>query len=272
MSIKIIFLSLFLILSLEAKERIVSLSPSLTEILFALDLGDEVVGVSSYSLYPKAAKKLPIVGSYTNPTLEKVIALSPTIVIGQKFNAKSLREIERFGIKTLKVSLQSISDIKNSISILANKFYKQKEGDKLIKNIDNAIKNAKKSKTPHSVLIVYGLKNDLRSGIYIAGDNIFFNEIIKLSGNTNAYTQNTTSQPVLNYENIIALNPDQIIILHSLKSNPNIDVKKALKNWYKIPTNASKNGKISIVDEDYIHIPSHRIALSIKRLTKEMKY
>jgi len=119
-------------------------------------------------------------------------------------------------------------------------------------------------------MIVYGLRDDLRSSTYIAGHDIFFEDIIKLSGNTNAYQATSTSQPVLNYENIIALNPDQIIILHSHATEPNVDVKKALKAWYSIPTNASRNKNISIVDENYLHIPSHRVALTIKRLSNEM--
>ena len=109
------------------------------------------------------------------------------------------------------------------------------------------------------------------SGIYVAGSDIFFNDIIQLSGNTNAYKDDAISQPVLNYENIIALNPEQIIILHSHATEPNVDVKRALKNWYALPTRAAKNKKISIVDEDYLHIPSQRVALTIKRLSREMQ-
>jgi iron complex transport system substrate-binding protein len=267
----LLFISLLFMLSLEAKERIISLSPALTEILFALGVGDDVVGVSSYSLYPVAAQKLPIVGNYTNPTLEKVITLSPTLVIGQNFNNKSMRDLHIFDIKTLSVSLQSIQDIKNTIILLGEKLSKKNRAEELLEDIDTAIINAQKAQNPHSVLIVYGLKEDLRTGIYIAGHQIFFEDIIELCGNTNAYTQNSTSQPVLNYENIIALNPQQIIILHSQKSNPNVDIKKALKSWYKLPTDAAKNEKISIVDESYIHIPSHRIAQTIERLSKEMR-
>ena len=120
-------------------------------------------------------------------------------------------------------------------------------------------------------MIVYGLKEDLRGGIYIAGRDIFFDDTIKLSGNTNCYTNSTTSQPVLSYENVIALNPDQIIILHSHATEPNVDVKKALQNWYSLPTNASANKRISVVDEDYLHIPSQRVALTIKRVSQEMR-
>jgi len=119
-------------------------------------------------------------------------------------------------------------------------------------------------------MIVYGLKEDLSSANYIAGRDIFFDDIIKLCANTNAYTDNSNKQPVLSYENIIALNPDQIIILHSHATESGVDAKKALQAWYKLPTNASRNKNISIVDDDYLHIPSHRIALTIKRLSDEM--
>ncbi len=119
-------------------------------------------------------------------------------------------------------------------------------------------------------MIVYGLHEDLRGGIYIAGHDIFFEDIIKECGNTNAYTNNLTSQPVLNYENVIALNPQQIIILHSHATESQVDIKRALKAWYTLPTDASKNKNISIVDDDYLHIPSHRVALTISRLCREM--
>ena len=125
-------------------------------------------------------------------------------------------------------------------------------------------------KKQKSVMIVYGLKSDLRSGIYIAGKSIFFNEIINECGNYNAYTSNLTSQPVLNYENVIAINPDIIIILHSHATESTIDVNKALDAWKALPTTASKTNEIHIIDDNYLHIPSHRIALSIQRLCEVM--
>ncbi len=271
MSIKTIFILLFLILSLKANERIISLSPSITEMVFALEKGKQLVGVSSYSLHPKEAQGIPIIGGYESPYLEKIIALSPTLVIGQIFNLSTLEKLQKFNIKTLMLNLKTIKDIKNSITTLSQEI-NSTQHQKLIDDINKAIQNIQKSDKPHSIMIVFGLKEDLRSSIYIAGHNIFFEDIIKLTGNTNAYTSQTTNQPVLNYENIIALNPDQIIILHSKATEANVDVEKALKNWHKLPTTAAKNKKISIVDEDYLHIPSHRIALTIERLSREMKY
>jgi len=266
---KILLLSIFFILNLWANERIISLSPSITEIVFALEKGDNLVGVSSYSLYPKEAQKLPIVGGYENPNIEKILALKPTLVVGQSFNKGLLEKLKLFKVKTLALDLKQLKNIKHSITLLNNELKANKAKD-LIKDIDDAIKNAPRTREPHSVMIVYGLREDLRSGNYIAGHNIFFEDIIKECGNTNAYKQAFLSQPVLSYENIIALNPEQIIILHSLATGANIDVKKAYQAWMKIPTLASKNNDIHIVNDSYLHIPSHRVALTIQRLCEVM--
>ena len=270
MGIKHILLISLFILNLWANERIVSLSPSITEIIYGLHKGNELVATSSYSLYPNAAKKLLIIGGYENPNIEKIISYAPTLVIGQTFNRHTLNQLQSFGVKTLMLNLKHLDSIKKSILTVGKELGASKEAKILTNKITNALTTAHKSKKPHSVMIVYGLREDLRGGIYIAGHDIFFEDIIKACGNTNAYTANTTNQPVLSYENIIALNPEQIIILHSHATEPNVNVKKALESWYAIPTRAAKNHKISIIDEDYLHIPSQRVALTIKRLCREM--
>ena len=150
---KTIFLTLLFILTLEAKERIVSLSPSITEIVYALKKGDALVATSDFSLYPKEAQSLSIIGSYSSPHLEKIIALSPTLVVAQEFNQEILEQLKRFGIKILILKLQTIEDIKSSISKLATELHA--DSKTLTDEIDDAIKNAPKSKTPHKVMIVY---------------------------------------------------------------------------------------------------------------------
>lgn len=266
-----IFIFLFILtFTLFAKERIISLSPSITEILFALGHGEEVVGTSAFSLHPAKAQEIAIIGGASNPNIEKIISLKPTIVFGQSYNHEILKKLQFFDIKTSSIKLKTINDIKNSISTVANLL--NSDASELIYEIDKALENTDKNQNPHSVMIVYGLHEDLRRAIYIAGKDIFFDDIIMACGNTNAYTSTLTTQPVLNYENIIAINPDQIIILHAHATGANTDVEKALQEWYKIPTNASKHKRISVIDEDYLHIPSHRVAFTIKRLCKEMSY
>ena len=204
---KTIILILLSILVLNAKERIISLSPSITEIIFALDKGDKIVATSSYSLYPQKAKKLPIIGGYENPHLEKILSYSPTLVVGQTHNQKTLDKLKHFNIRTLTLNLKTIKSIQNSINLLAKNINSQ-NNKQLTNAITNAITDAPKNQNPHAVMIVYGLREDLTKSTYIAGHNIFFEDIILACGNTNAYTQISTAQPVLSYENIIAINPD----------------------------------------------------------------
>ncbi len=251
---------------LAAQERVVSLSPSITEILFALGKGDEVVGRSSYSLYPKEAQKLPIVGSYVSVDIEKVFALRPTLVIAQKFQQKDVAKLQKLGVRTLYVDLSTIDAIESSIMKLGSVLHVKKRAQELVANIQRAKKNAKRSKEPKRVLIVFGLHEHLRSGIYVSGQKLFYNDILKICGDRNAFSDPSVAQPVLNYEHIVALNPDVIIILHSKASNPNADVKKALHSWLSLPVKAAQDHAIYVVDDDYIAIPSHRVALTIERI------
>lgn len=266
---KTLFLSFILFFHISASERIISLSPSITEIIFGLEKGEMIVATSAYSLYPEKAKSLPIIGGYESPHLEKVLSFRPTLVVGQTHNRSLLKKLKHFNIPTLLLDLKTIQNIKDSIITLGKVLHSQ-ASTKLVNEIDTALQDAGKSKSSHRVMIVYGLREDLSRATYIAGHDIFFEDIIHACGNENAYQEKSTNQPVLSYENIIAINPEQIIILHSLATDKDTQVKRALANWYSLPTKASKNKRISIVDETYLHIPSHRIAQTISRLCREM--
>lgn len=257
-------------LSLGANERIVSLSPSLTEIVYALQSGEDLVATSEYSLYPNEAQKLPTIGGVSHPDIEKILSHRPSLVLGQGFNQTLLADLEHFGIKTLMLDLQRLSSIQNSLTLLGKKLGKEKKAQELVAQIDEALAVAPKATKAKKVLIVFGLNEDLSRGIYIAGHDIFFEDIITQCGHKNAYTATLTNQPVLSYENLIALNPDTIIILHSKASNPNVNKQKALEAWHKIPTNAAKNKNITVLEESYLHIPSHRVALTIEQLCEVM--
>ena len=270
MNFRFLLLLFLSALSLWASERIVSLSPSVTEIVYALGKGDELVGTTSYSLYPKAAQKLPVVGSYVGIDIEKVVSLYPTLAIAQEFQSDAASKLKQFGIEVLQVDLHSIGSIEASILKMGERLDALKRAHQLVNRIEKAKKDAKKSVYKKRVLIVFGLRDNLKGGIYISGNHLFYDEILHICGDENAFDNPSIAQPVLNYEHIVALDPDAILILHSKASNPNIDEQKALDVWKKLPIKAAKNGDIHIIDDDYINIPSHRIALTIERICSEL--
>lgn len=263
---------LFLILTFEifANERIVSLSPAITEILFGLHKGKDVVAVTKFSNYPKEAQKLPIIGSFVSIDIEKILALKPTLVIAQQFQKSFTQKLQKLGIKVLFVKLESIANIEESILSLGKRLNAKKQAKELIDSIERAKKRAKHTKKRKRVLVIFGLKENLKNGIYVSGKRLFYNEILEICGNINAFSDPDIAQPVLNYENIIALNPDTVLILYSKVSNPYIDEKKAISAWLSLPIDASKQRDIHIIKDEYIFIPSQRIASTIERICKEL--
>ena len=258
---KLIIFFLF-ITALWSSERIITLSPAITEIIFALGHGDELVGVSDYSVYPKAAATLTKVGGYSQPNLEKIISLNPTLVITQSYQSTLRAQLEQFGIVTLSVTLVQLEDIKQAITTIAQHLHATSDSKKLIAAINDAEKNVPKAKSDPSVLIVFGAKADLRNGIYIAGHQLFFDDIITLCGAHNAFTSDFTGQPSLTLEGVISLNPDIIIILYSpLTDSISQDEAKTL--WSTLPIEAAKQNRIHVLDASNMHIPSHRVAKTI---------
>lgn len=255
-------LLLLLPLLLLGSQRIIALSPSISEIVFGLGKGAELVGVSEYASYPEAVKKIFKIGGYSNPSLERIFSLEPSLVIGQTHYDKTLRQLEQLGIETLALEMDTIANIKVSILKIAEAIHADPRP--LLAPIDEAVKKAEASKpSGKRVLIVYGLSLDLNRGLYVAGHNIFYEEIIQLCGAKNAFDKVQLSQPVLHYEALIDLNPDMVILLHRSSTDGEVDYDRARELWYTIPIAAAKTRQIYIMNGEHLSIPSHRIAQSI---------
>ncbi len=252
---------LLLVLNLHA-ERIIALSPAIAEILFAVGRGSEVVGVSDYTTYPKEAAALPKVGGYFQPNIETILALRPTLVIAQNNHAAVLQQLQDLHIATQTVHLEHLEEIIQTIAQLGKHSAQAKKRITAIETVKNRYS---KTVTSQRVLVVFGLSQDLRDHIYVSGPHLFFNEIIELCGAINAMTSPTPKQPVLTYESLISLNPDTVLIVNS---NPLSPAQEALQNWYDTPIAAAKNGRIFVLENDFIAIPSHRVAQSIETICR----
>ena len=262
---RLILFFLFTLTLLSAKERIITLSPSLSEIVFSLGKGEELVGVSSYATYPKEVLNVEKIGGYFDPNLEKILSLEPTLVIGQGHLQKFLSQLNALGIKTLSVELSRFEDIEASIVKIGKEIHSTKAKD-LVAQMERARLEAPKLKKPESVLIAFGVNYDLRSNIYVAGHDLYFEQMLEACNATNAYTPRNFAQPILGYEQIVALNPDKVILLHSKITDKPLDEKLLNETWGALPINAAKNNNITIANADLMSIPSAKLALAIPYL------
>jgi len=257
-------LTLFILtLTLHAQERIVALSPAINEIVFALNAGDEIVANTDYALYPPASVKLPKVGGYFSPSLEKVLSLKPTLVIMQENNKAFGKKLERLGIKTKIIKIDRLKNIKISIVEVGKLLKREKEAKSIVQNIDNELENIKGIVNNKKILIVFGRNDDLSKQIFVAGQNLYFDEIINESNNTNALHSTRKGQPILNMENIIACNPDIVLLLARCKAD-GVNNEALIKPWLELPISAAKTKAIYINSNIYAGIPSDRLVLFLQ--------
>lgn len=246
-------------------QRIITLSPSLTETVFALGLGDRVVAVTDYCDYPPQAQALPSVGSYTNTSLEAITRLQPDLVIMLNGQQQRQQQLEQLGIKTLVLDNSTIADIKETIKTIANLTGKQKQATKLLNNIQDQIdyvRDKVHDVAPVRTLvgIAHYVNSDQLDTVYIAGQHDFYNELLELAGGVNVYTDTTVKVPSVSAEGIIRMNPDAIIDVFPEQKDHQSDMKQVIKQWQTLRSvNAVKQQRIYIIEHDYASIPGPRI-------------
>lgn len=264
---KIIFI-LLLCINLLGAERIVTLSPSVNEIIFALGEGENIVANTQYSDFPLESKSIKKIGGYNSISLEKILKVNPTVVVGQDYDEKLNSNLKALGITTLSYKTNTISLIKNTINELGIFFKQEEKAKELNTNIDNAMTSLSGIVKDKKILIIISPKDSLSNQIFVSGNHIYFEDVILASGNKNAYFSNSTAQPVVNTEKIIGMNPDIIILLAPFLEDDLKAQTKLINTWKELPVNASKDDNIYTIDKLYAGIPSHRVEYFIKDYRK----
>ena len=183
----------------------------MTETLFALGAGDDVVGVSQYCDYPPAALKLPQVGTFLTPNIEAIVALRPTLVIGLEISS-DLREIHALramGVPTLMISDDSVAQNEDSIRRIGERIGRGNEGARLISEMRyhiDAIEEQLRGVPPERVLMLVG-----HQPLVAVGRGTFLDELLKLAHATNIADASWQPWPQLAIEYIIASRPEVIL-------------------------------------------------------------
>ncbi len=259
-----LILILLLSLNLFGYERIIALSPSINEIIYALDGGGKIVGNTEYSTFPAQAINKPKVGGYFSPSLEKILSLKPDLVIMQTNNQEIATKLERLGIKTKIIKLKTLKDITTSIKDIGDILNQTSKAKAILDTIQMKLNDTQNIQKNKKILFVIGQHTNLEKRIFVAGQNLYFDDIITISGNKNAFQSTRVGQPVLNMENIIATNPDIVILLAPLMAKEGFTKQDLINPWLKLPINASKNGNIFVEEREYAGIPSDRLSLFLE--------
>ncbi len=255
-------------------QRIISLSPSITETLFSLGLANRVVAVSDYCDFPIEVLDLPKVGGLINPNLEAIVTLQADLVVLSANQQRTISQLQQLNIPTLAVHSATLSDIKNTINAIGQRTSRQQQAQQLLNSLENTIQTIKeKTQTSPRPSVMVSLGNSTSSEqintVYIAGQNDFYNDLITLAGGMNVYQDTLVNVPSLSVEGIIELNPDIIIDIYPDADDHNADLQQVLQRWQSFKhINAVKNNRIYIIEESYATIPGPRISLLLTQFAQ----
>ena len=234
-------------------DRIVSLAPNLTEILFELGLNQNIVAVSSNSDYPAEAANKIKVGTFWHPDIEAIIACKPDLVITLWFEQqKSVAEsLKRLGYRVLTLKIETIEELWTVIEKIGSATDRKQAAYELVNNIKNKLSELR-NKTSHTkkIKVLWAFQTE---PLRLAGRNTFINELIELAGGENAIGPTIQQYPSISTEELLACEAE--VIIQSAMDAANIEKqqKAAELYWQKYPSlPAVKNNRICVLDSDAV--------------------
>lgn len=233
--------------------RIISLAPNLTEILFALELDEKIIAVSSDSDYPSDAANKSKVGTFWQPNTEAIVASKPDLVVTLWFEQhKAVADsLKRLGYQVLTLKIEKIGELSAAIQKIGTATGCRQRADQLDKDISKQLIDlqSKLSSTDKVRVLWVGQVEPLR----VAGRNTFINELIELVGGENAIGPTIAQYPLIGTEELLACGAE--VIIQSAMKIGNIEKQQQAAEafWSKYPNlPAVKNNKIYVVEPDTI--------------------
>lgn len=253
-------------------QRIISLTPSTTEILAGVGAFSRVVAVSDYCSYPPEVKDLPRVGGWSNPNLEQVASLRPDLVVFWDSQAQFVKDkIEAMGIRTLSVPSRSLADAFAAIEQIGRATGNEAEAERLSAQTRATIETvrARTSALPRRrvLCVVDRVPGTLRD-LYTAADGSFLAELIEAAGGQSIAPPAQGGWGKLQKEAVVALDPDVIIDLMMQKPEGQL-AEDTLAVWRELPTlRAVREGRVHFVREETVLHPSQFVGDTARRFAE----
>jgi iron complex transport system substrate-binding protein len=247
-------------------QRIVSTTPSITELLYALGLGDRVVGVTRFCRYPPEAQQKPKIGDYINPNLEAIAALRPDLVIIQTNPVRLAEKLASVRLRSVEVNQENIEAIYNSIRVIGEATETAPRAAALIDSIRKGLDEVRtRAATLPRVrmMFVVGRSPNRLDGLIVAGRASYLNEVIDLAGGQNIFRDAVAAYPAVSLEQVIARRPEIIIDMGDMSDTVGVsdDHKRAVERlWTQSSTaTAIKPRRVFAVASDIFVVPGPRV-------------
>lgn len=239
------------------ERRIVSLTPSATQIVAALGATSQLVGVDDYSKDPPEVDKLPKVGSFLTPNLETIVSLKPTLVIVDDVHAGASGALHDAGLRTLECAMHDLDDVTKCLLAIGVAIDRSGQALEAIGAIDRAVAGVKKPAHHPRVLAVIDREEGGLGNIVAGGPGSWIDELMAIAGADNVLAKAGVRYPKISVEEVMQTKPELILDL-SYSARSGMDVWKPY-------------GKAIAITDQALLAPSPRVAQGLAVLANAIR-
>jgi len=243
--------------------RIVSLAPSVTEMLFAIGAADQIVGVTQFCNYPPEALKKPKVG-YANPNLESLVALQPDLVVGPNEFLKPdvVLKLEQLKIPVFALTEKHVEDIFIHIQTLGRMLDRSTTANAVAMELRQQVTQIKERTERFSpVRVLYVLNSE---PLITVGPGSFIDQLIVLAGGVNVAAKSGTPYPRLSMETVLQDDPEVLVFPVGESEGISDSEQQAWRQWSTIT--AVKQGRLHQIPADLLNRPGPRVVRALELL------
>ena len=247
-------------------KRIVSLAPSITEILFALGLNEEIIAITNFCDYPKAVLGKPRIGGFVNPDTEKIVSLKPDLIIGIRDGNRmdTVDRLNDFGFPVYLIDPKGFDGVMGTIKNIGEVVGRERESRRLIKELIDKRENMITLTRSLSKPRVFFQVGDVP--LITVGKGTLGDDLIRLAGGRSISENELVSYPSYSIETILAMAPEMIIMSSMESKKDHMHLVKKWQNWKSIP--AVKMNAIYVIDSNLVDRPTPRIAEGLDALVR----
>lgn len=253
-------------------ERIISLAPSNTEIIYALHLEDRLVGVTEYCDYPEAAKEKPKIGGFSTVSIEKVVESQPDLILAANIHkSEVVPQLERLGLTVLVLDPKTIEEVLEAINLVGKFTGKKEEAEQLtsemrdrIKAVTDKTESLPETQRPRVLYLLW------HEPLMTAGAKTRIHELIVKAGGINIAQGLAGDYPTMSLEAVILANPQVIVTGSGHGSGEDLPFQFALTEPRLKDVDARRNDRLYAIDANVVSRPGPRTAEALEEMARQL--
>jgi iron complex transport system substrate-binding protein len=247
--------------------RIVCLTPSLTETVYELGAGDLIVGVSDYTTFPEEARSKPSVGGLLAPSMEKIIALQPDLVLSEMHlnRQETIQQLEKLSVPVFMVDPQGLAGVLRMVQSVGLAINRASEAESIVKRLSqkrDAIAAQVKGLPHPKVMVVIWY-----DPVLTAGSKAFITDVIRAAGGDSVTADIPQAWPQISMEEVVRRAPDSLLLIKELHGGITLESLKSHAGWDRL--DAVRHARVIYVDER-LELPSPSVFAALEDLAESL--